>query len=326
MEKRVEAYLSDWAFHQDLRAEQAQHLTHVNYSFGHVVDGKVDIAHLQQRSRLERVQRDFPQLQVNLSVGGWGAEGFSDAVKTEESREAFAQSAICVVRELNLSGIDWDWEYPTSDAAGIKCDLADAENMTAFLLLMRQKLDALTKETGRSYEQSIAVGADRVKDYIWEDALPALDTVNLMTYDMGMGEMAGHVTNLYPSPRAAYSAAQSAADFMAAGVPKEKLLIGAAFYFHAYEGVDNACPLGKGKAVRLHNLSPIDLKDGWEARWDEEARAMYYVKGNRVLTGDDARSLQAKRRFIEEQGLAGIIIWELNHDRENQLLPHLAKK
>jgi len=118
---RMEAYIADWGFHQDLTAEQAACLTHVNYSFGHVVDGEVSIAHLEQRPRLEKLQKQFPHLKVNLSVGGWGADGFSQAVCTAEGRERLAQSALSVIEEMDLTGIDWDWEYPGSDEAGIAC-------------------------------------------------------------------------------------------------------------------------------------------------------------------------------------------------------------
>lgn len=324
MTKRIVGYLADWSYHAQLKEEQAKHLTHINYAFGLIREGEVSIAHLQKLDQLEQLRKTYPQIKINLSVGGWGADGFCDAVATPESREKLALSALRVVKEMNLDGIDWDWEYPSSDAAGIKCSKDDPGNMTDLLVLMREKLDAFSRETGKKYEQSIAVGADRVHDYLWDRALPALDTVNLMTYDMSMGGKAGHVTNLYPSEGAAYSAAQSAADFMKAGVNGEKILIGAAFYFHAYEGVDVHAPLGSGMEKRGRNINHDGLDDSWEERWDDRAKAAYYVKDGVLLTGDDPRSLKEKRRFIEEKGLGGVIIWELNHDRKNLLLPCLS--
>lgn len=323
---RIEAYISDWAFHQDLTPREAACLTHVNYSFGHVVDGKVSISHLEQLERLKRLQQQFPQLKVNLSVGGWGADGFSPAVADAAGRETLAQSATQVVETLHLTGIDWDWEYPGSTAAGIAASPEDPANMTEFLVLMRQKLDELGRKTGRYYEQSIAVGADRTGDYLWEKALPALDTVNLMTYDMTMGDRVGHATNLRSVPGAAYSAEKSAADFAAAGVPKDKLLLGAAFYFHAFEGASLPDPFARPYARKARNMGHDRLEDDWEYRWDASAQAAWYFRGDTVLTGDDARSLAAKRRFIEQEGLGGVIIWELNHDRKHLLLPWLAGK
>ena len=323
---RIEAYISDWAFDCDLTPQEAACLTHVNYSFGLICDGVVSTAHLRQLDRFCRMQQAFPHLKTNLSIGGWGAGGFSEAVATQEGRERLAQSAIQVVTELNLSGIDWDWEYPGADDAGISCSPDDPRNMSDFLVLMREKLDTLGKETGRYYEQSIAVGAGRVQDYHWAKVLPALDTVNLMTYDMGMNGRAGHMTNLRNAPTAAYSAEQSAADFHNAGVPKEKLLLGAAFYFHVFEGVDAVSPMASAYAQKGRNFGHDALDDSWEYRWDETAQAAVYLKNGTLLSGDDPRSLHMKREFVEEEGLGGFIIWELNHDRKHILLPCLAGK
>ena len=129
---RIEAYISDWAFYQDLTLKEAECLTHVNYSFGHVVEGRVSIDHLQQLDRLHRVQTEFPWLKVNLSVGGWKVDGFSAAVADEVSREKLAQSAVEVIEKLQLTGIDWDWEYPGSDV--LYTHLGAQQELLAFLL------------------------------------------------------------------------------------------------------------------------------------------------------------------------------------------------
>lgn len=321
--KRIEAYLSDWAFHQDLRPEQAALLTHVNYSFGHVVEGKVSIAHLQQRRRLKTLQKDYPFLKMNLSIGGWGADGFSPAVATKEGRECLAESALQVLQEMGLDGLDWDWEYPGSDAAGILCSEKDPENMTDFLVLMRRKMDELSRKTGKTYEQSIAVGAGRVQDYEWKRALPALDTVNLMTYDMTGNALCTPVTNVGKAKYAVYSVEECVAAFEKAGVPKEKMLLGAAFYFHVFEGVEES-PFGKPYRAKGRNFGVDRLDESWQKIWDEESKSAYYRKGDALATGDDEQSLMEKAAYMEKEKLAGAIIWELNHDRKNRLLPYLA--
>lgn len=324
--KKIEAYLSDWGFSQDLTKEQANLLTHINYAFGLIVDGCTSVAHLHQLNRLKALKAEFLQLKVNLSIGGWGADGFSQAVSTAQGREKLADSSICVLEELNLSGLDWDWEYPGSDAAGIAWSSDDPGNMTEFLVLMREKLDRLSARTGRQYEQSIAVGGNRTDDYLWNRALPALDTVNLMTYDMGMGNRVGHVTNLRRSSHASYSVEQSVAAFHAAGVPKDKLLIGCALYSHAYHGVQADAPFGAPFREKGHSVPHDCLESDFVQLWDAEAQAGYFMKGDILLSGDDERSLDAKRVYIEKENLGGAILWELNHDRKNLLLPHIGNR
>lgn len=321
---RIVGYLSDWGYKNQITMPQAQHLTHVNYAFGLVADGKVSIGHLKNLDKLAQMRRQYPQLKVNLSIGGWGADGFSQAVATEEGRERLAASALDVLQQMELDGLDWDWEYPSCDAAGIACSEDDPENGSELLVLMRRKLDAYSRLTGKYYEQSIAVGAERVHDYLWDRVLPCLDTVNLMTYDMTFGDRVSHAANLYSAPSAAYSADQSARIFMQAGVPAEKLLIGAAFYFHGYQGFCREMPFGRPFDKKIHHFPADRLDDTWQRHWDGESHAAYYTKDDVLLSGDDEQSLEEKRRYVLENGLEGVIIWEMNHDGKNRLLPHLG--
>lgn len=321
---RIVGYLSDWGYQKQITEMQAKYLTHVNYAFGLVADGEVSIAHLKNLEKLCEMRKMHPHLKVNLSIGGWGAGGFSEAVSTKEGREKLAASALRVLQEMNLDGLDWDWEYPSSDAAGIGCSPDDPENVSHLLVLMRQMLDEYSLTTGQYYEQSIAVGADRVGDYIWPRVLPCLNTVNLMTYDMSAGDRVSHVTNLLGAPSAAYSADQSVQAFVQAGVPAKKLLIGAAFYFHGYQGFCREDPFGKPYEKKIRNFPADRLDETWQKHWDEETCAAYYVKEDVLLSGDDERSLEDKRRYILEKGMEGVIIWEMNHDGKNRLLPHLG--
>lgn len=326
MKKKIEAYLADWHFSKDLTKEQAALLTHINYSFGLVVDGAVSIAHLENLDRFKALMSKFPGLKYNLSVGGWGADGFSSAVATPETREKLADSAVRVLEELDLNGLDWDWEYPGSDMAGIACAKDDPVNMSAFLVLLRQKMDRLSERTGKKYELSIAAGANRIHDYLWDQVEPVLDSVNLMTYDMVTEGQVAHVSNLRKCSHASYSVEQSVADFTAAGVPREKLLIGGTMYFHRYLGADAAAPFGKPYREKGHPVSHDAVGEDYAHLWDEEAKAGYFVKGDELLSGDDVRSMDAKRAYIEAENLAGIILWELNEDSANVLLPHIGNR
>ncbi len=58
-------------------------------------------------------------LKVLLSIGGWGSVGFSTMASRRHDRSDFVKDCGRVVNEYNLDGIDIDWEYPTSNAAGI---------------------------------------------------------------------------------------------------------------------------------------------------------------------------------------------------------------
>ncbi|MDZ4910830.1 chitinase, partial [Clostridium perfringens] len=85
-----------------------------------------------------------PDLQVIAAIGGWAAEGFSDAALTPTSRYAFARNVQKLINDYKLDGIDIDWEYPGSSASGIKSRPEDKENFTLLLTALR---DVLGPET-----------------------------------------------------------------------------------------------------------------------------------------------------------------------------------
>ena len=117
--------------------EDAQRLTHVNLAFGLLKDGLLDLHLLKYLHLLPKLREWNPEMKIVLSVGGWGADGFSDMAMTEEGRRNFAKSCLDAVEKYNLDGIDIDWEHPCNDAAGIGADPRDKENFTALLKTLR---------------------------------------------------------------------------------------------------------------------------------------------------------------------------------------------
>ena len=159
--------------------EDARRLTHVNLAFGLIKDGLLDLHLLKYLHLLPRLRAWNPEMKIVLSVGGWGADGFSHMAMTEEGRRKFARSCLDAVEKYNLDGIDIDWEYPCSDAAGIGADPRDKENFTALLAALREYL-------GKGRIVSVAVGASRrcIADTQMDKVAEIVDYVQLMTYDM----------------------------------------------------------------------------------------------------------------------------------------------
>ena len=63
----------------DLRVYDIMRITHLNIAFGLIRDNVVTVDHLQYLDRIAVYKRINPQLKVILSIGGWGADGFSQA-------------------------------------------------------------------------------------------------------------------------------------------------------------------------------------------------------------------------------------------------------
>ena len=82
-------------------------------------------------AHLRSLKAKNPRLKMLLSVGGWEAEGFSDAALSAASRDAFAESVVALLREHSLDGVDLDWEYPGKASPASSRAREDKQNFTA---------------------------------------------------------------------------------------------------------------------------------------------------------------------------------------------------
>ena len=322
-------YLSDWGWH-GITPQAAACLTHINYSFALVVDGAVSDAHWSHAADLDAVIKAFPNLSFILSIGGWGAGGFSEAASTGEGRRRFAETAVDVLRRHGFSGLDIDWEYPCRSDAGIASSPDDRKNFTLLLQTLREALDAEESVTGKHLLLTVAVGSGAyfARDMECDKLNGILDYVNLMTYDMAAPDCVTHHCSLYPSDAytCGWSADQAVKAYTAAGISRDKLIIGGAFYGHSYE-VQAEMPLGQTENFKkVHNIDYTRIlrdcteENGYHRYYDDAAHAPYLYNGTRIIVYDDAQSLSEKVKYVMEYGLAGLMFWEFNGDRTGTLV------
>lgn len=310
-------------------AEDARRLTHINIAFGLVgADGRLNPCQLANMdAELARIRSCHPAIRLVLSVGGWGAGGFSRMAMTEAGRRAFAESCAAYARAHDLDGIDIDWEYPCSASAGIDADPRDRENFTLLLQALR---DAL----GENKIVSIAAGAGQyfVRDTEMEKVAAICDYVQIMTYDMRSGfcRQAGHHTALYAGDgdTTGLNTAAMVDMFHAAGVPLDKIIIGAAFYARHWNDVPNvnlgllqpAGTIGQGGPDYTQIVSDFLGQAGWTRYFDEKAKAPFLFNGQSLISYDDPESLRHKCAYLREKGLLGIMYWEHSCDATRTLL------
>mgnify|MGYP003292843089 CR=1 FL=1 len=162
-----------------------------------------------------------------------------------------------------------------------------------------------------------------------------------MTYDLNSADVAQHLTALSKSSNGYSSVKQTVEFYLAAGVPKEKLVIGAAFYGKVYELSTTGTsfigerPLSSSKdhlysilysSIRANYLPKIgqnldNIKV--EKRWDSVAEAPYLciteykngiVSARKFITYDDQQSIKLKVEYLLEADLGGIMFWELGYE------------
>ena len=102
----------------------------------------------------------------------------------------------------------------------------------------------------------------------------------------------------------------------------QKIVLGAAFYGRVYENVSNEnkglYQSGKFKSGIGHSNFEEQTK-GFEFYWDSIAKAPYaYNKENKLFfTYDDKKSVRLKSKYVKENGLHGIMFWQLMNDKKS---------
>jgi chitinase len=257
-----------------------------------------------------------------VCIGGWGGcAPCSQLFSSAEHRNNFAKSAAGLLRQYHIDGLDLDWEYPAIEGyPGHAYDKSDKNNFT-------ELVKALRREMGSGLLLSFAAGGftKYLEESIdWNEVMPLVDFVNLMTYDLvnGYATVTGHHTLLYDYKPEQESTRKCVDWLLNKNVPSGKLIIGAAFYARVWENVEND---NNGLYQQGKFYKGVDYKDfgtyfadssGFKYFWDDKAAAPYQYSASKKLfaTFDDKRSITEKAKFVRTKKLGGIMFWELTGD------------
>lgn len=328
---RTVMYLMDGPDLQ-LRDTDAEALDQLNYSFALIKDGKADGSHWTGLKKVQAFLKKHPHVDGVLSVGGWGAEGFSDACLTEEGRMNLADSLLQLMDDCGFVGIDVDWEYPGVPGTGIISRPEDVEKWYAFLELLRAGLDEREVIHGREYILSVALGAGEnhlsVLDIPRLAAL--LDQAVLMTYDLcGFDRMTGHHAGLYPNDNRSGTGAFAVRKMLEGGFPAEKLLLGIPAYGRVWRqvsgggnGLNQRANTSGNKTISFDDILRLEER-GYTRYYDEKAQAAWWFDGSSFVSGEDGQSIGYKGAWIVDNGLMGAAVWQYTQDAEGAMLAML---
>lgn len=312
-----------------------QKLTHIIYSFCHLKDNQLFVGDGEPViKKLVSLKEKNPSLKILLSLGGWGGcKTCSDVFATPEGRNEFAQSVKEWTDKLGTDGIDLDWEYPAIEGhPGHPYKVEDRPNFTELVIALRKAL-------GQKQEISFAAGGFTkfLEESIeWKKVMPVIDRVNIMSYDLinGYSTVTGHHPGLYSTPVQKESTDNAVRYLDSLGIPRNKLVIGAAFYARVFEGADSVNH-GLNRPAKFKSFVPyrifpqtISQDSGYAFYWDVAAKAPYAYNADKKLfaTFDDSLSLDLKTKYALDKGLNGIMFWELTLDKpENGLLDAIDK-
>jgi chitinase len=322
----------------------AKKLTHINYAFANIVEGKpkfeldTDSVKISKVIALKKVN---PTLKVLYSIGGWvWSNRFSHVAAYQKSRELFAISSVQLMKKHGFDGVDLDWEYPGQRGEDNDFRPADKENFTLLLAEIRKQLEIAGTKDNKHYLLTIATGADQayINNTDLGKAHEYLDFINVMCYDYyhGWHYQTGHHANLYPSEKERFtgnSGQEAINRHVKAGVPASKLIMGIPFYARKWEKV----ALGNNglyqTAMTTGSIAPYwdiaeKIKSGnYKEGYDNSAKASYLWSptDSTFISWETPKEIALKASYIKKNGLGGAMFWEYSLDKDQELLNSLFK-
>ncbi|KAJ2158344.1 hypothetical protein GGF46_003845 [Coemansia sp. RSA 552] len=185
-----------------------------------------------------------------------------------------------------------------------------------------------------------------------------VDFANIMQYDVNgsWGETTGPNAPLeFECNRGnQQSFASAIEDWTNAGWPADKLTAGLAFYGHAmtavkdmtqepsnqYQPITKTVPQGdkedkpedgapysgswQWKHLRDQGLlcTPTEAAEPWTRHWDNVTKTpwLFNSESKVYISYDDPQSIREKAAFAKKKGLAGVMVWSIENDYQDELL------
>lgn len=349
----ISAYYASWSIYArkfEVSNLPFANLSHINYAFAGVnssgyvyltdlwADVERPVVQYQGQGglfgnlgALYEFKREYPNIKVGLSVGGWGgSSGFSSAVSTNKTRATFAKTALELLLNLGLDYIDLDWEYPVSGGYGPHNPL-DGYN---YVLLLQEIRKIFTEaiQDGR-WRGTLPPGISLALpcgqfigryDYLKQMG-EIIDFANMMCYDFsgGWSALSDHHSNLFSRHPGNSSADSGIRELLATGFPARKTILGIPIYARGFEGCKNltkafkAASPGTWDDPGVLDYKALNLRNGTCTPLIEIATNGTFchdTKLNRVLVYDSVTAVKKKVDYVKKLGLGGVMFWEASAD------------
>ncbi|KAG5726153.1 Endochitinase 1 [Termitomyces sp. T112] len=264
-----------------------------------------------------KIKKQNRHLKVLLSIGGWTySPTFHPVVVNPALRANFVHSAVRILEDYGLDGLDVDYEYPTNDE--------QAKGYVALLSELRAALDKHAHEKGTDYRFLLTIaapcGPEHYKKLHIAEMDKSLDFWNMMAYDFSgsWDQVANHQANVFGGST---NAADAIHYYIKCGVPRSKIVMGIPLYGRSFMHTQGPGTPFNGVGGGSWEAGVYDYRalplSGSHLMRDEKALASwtYNYETKEMVSFDSEEVGKWKGQWIKKEGLAGSMFWELSGDK-----------
>jgi chitinase len=303
--------------HMDVTQMDLNTYTHIHFAFATISkDYKVAMSDGVKDQFEKMVQMDSKGVKKILSFGGWSFSTDHDTSPifaqgvTEASRELFATNVVQFLKDNNLDGLDFDWEYPgaTDIKSSVPASPNDGPNYLKFLQSVKKKLPS-----GKTV--SIAIPARYLRGFPVSDMAKIVDYFIYMTYDLhGQWDFGskwaspGCATgNCLRSHINKTETTLSLSMITKTGVSANKIMVGVSSYRRNFKMADSSCTdvncKFTGSDVKSH-AEPGECTGTSGYIADTELQSL--------IEGDDLDGGGTVKTWFDEASASNIMTWNDN--------------
>ena len=267
----------------DTAAIQFDKLTHINFAFAIPAKNGGGLDALRNWDKLYALVKKAhaSNVRVFISVGGWSiGDGGGDDSRFHRLAADPGERNLFVAKTMELV------RRFDLDGVDVDWEYPDIENRSAEdnVLLMRQLGDSL-HAIGKELTAAVVHYGNQGEGTL-DEIFGIVDWLNLMAYDDDKGQ---------PVPHSPYSLAEKSINYWVKerGLPPHKAVLGLPFY-------------GKPRKDNLSHYK--DLVAAGADPMKDEFDSVYY---NGIAT------IKEKTALARREGLAGVMIWEISQDTDD---------
>ena len=278
---RVVGYYSTGSFSLNDKIQYCK-LTHLNIAFANPqIDGTMVLPGNSGdllNNVMDTARSQNPNIKIYISIaGGWlsneVANTWKNFLASPQDRPVLIEKIVSYVLDNGFDGVDVDleWQYVTT-------------GYSDFVIELRDALKAQSKGITAAYPSETRYSL------ITDEALDALDFINLMVYDY-----TGGPSNPSSGQHSSYNHAKRSINFWknTVGTNPSKLTLGVPFYGYDFSY----------KTVRSFTYGSMVASDISNSEKDNVVKKYY-----------NGRPTIANKVILASQNLSGIMIWRLGAD------------